>query len=232
MRWLVALLVLAGLLVAADRLAVRAVEDAVATRLATAGGLTATPDVDVRGTPFLTQAVRGRYDDVAVLAADVPVGDLRFSRFEAQLRGLEVPLSDAVRGDVQQVPVEALTGRAVLSYEQLTSAVADRGLRVSSAGDGRARVTGSVRVLGRTLEASAVSTAVLEGSTVVVTAERFEVGSAAADAVLSRALGNRLDFRVDIGSLPYGLQLTGLTAAAEGVVLTAGATDTVLRTAG
>lgn len=230
MRWLLALLVLAGLLVAADRLAVRAVEDAVATRLATAGGLTATPEVDVRGTPFLTQAVRGRYDDVAVRAVDVPVGDLRFSRFEAQLRGLEVPLSDAVRGDVQQVPVEALAGRAVLSYEQLSSAVADRGLRVSSAGDGRARVTGSVRVLGRTLEASAVSTAVLEGSTVVVTAERFEVGAAAADAVLSRALGNRLDLRVDIGSLPYGLQLTGLTAGAEGVVLTASATDTVLST--
>jgi len=229
-RWLLALLVLAGLLVAADRLAVRAVEDAVATRLATAGGLTATPEVDVRGTPFLTQAVRGRYDDVAVRAGDVPVGDLRLDRFEARLRGLEVPLSDAVRGDVQQVPVEALTGRAVLSYEQLSSAVADRGLRVSSAGDGRVRVTGSVRVLGRTLEASAVSSAVLEGSTVVVTAERFEVGAAAADAVLSRALGNRLDLRVEIGSLPYGLRLTGLTAGPEGVVLTAGATDTVLRT--
>ena len=227
---LVFLLIVGVLLVVADRFAVRAVEATVATRLAEAGGLPREPQVDVRGTPFLTQALRGRYDDVVVQAADVPAGTLRVSSFTASLRGVEVPLSDAVRGDVVEVPVEALSARAVLSYEQLTAAVADRGLRVSYAGDGRARVTGSVTVLRQTLEASAVSTAVLDGSTVVVTAERFEVGAALADSVLSRALGNRLDFRVEIGALPYGLALTGLRAAPEGVVLDASARDAVLRT--
>lgn len=228
MRWLLVAVVLAGLLGVADRVAVGAAENAVATRLASAGGLPATPEVDVRGIPFLTQALSGRYDDVVVRAADVPAGTLRASSFVARLRGVRVPLSDVVRGDVREVPVDALTGRAVVPYDQLTAAVAERGLAVSAAPDGRVRVTGSVRVLGRTLAASAVSRVELAGSTVVVTAERFEVGAAPADAILTRALGDRLDVRVEVGALPYGLQLTGLVLAPEGVVLTARAEDAVL----
>jgi hypothetical protein len=228
-RLLVLLLVLAVIAVVADRLAVRAVEQTVASRLADAGDLTTTPAVHVRGVPFLAQAVRGRYDDVVVRVEGVQAGQLRVHGFVAQLRGVEVPLREAVAGSVREVPVDELTARAVLTYTDMTAAVADRGLRVAPAGAGRARVTGSVQVLGRTLEVTAISTASLEGREVVVTAERFEVGNAVADTVLSAALGNRLDFRLSFGELPYGLVLTDLRAGDDGVVLHARSDGAVLR---
>jgi hypothetical protein len=227
-RLAVVLLVLAVLALAADRLAARAVERTVAERLAASADLGGAPEVDVRGTPFLAQALRGRYDDVVVRAQAVPAGALRLRQAAFRLRGVEVPLRDAVAGELRAVPVDVLTARAVLTWADLTAAVADRGLRVGPAGDGRVRVTGSVRVLGRDLEASAVSRPVLEGSAVVVTAERFEVGGADADAVLTRALGDRLDVRLEVGALPFGLGLTSLRAGGDGVVLQARSDGAVL----
>lgn len=224
-----AVLLLVVLAVAVDRGSARVAERAVATRVAAAGGLAAAPDVDVRGRPFLTQAARGRYDDVVVRADGVQAGALRVSSLVAQLRGVDVPLRDVVSGRVEQVPVDAVTARAVVRYADLAPLVADRGLGVAPAGDGLARVTARVTVAGRTLEATAVSRPTLEGRALVLTAERFEVGSGIADAVLSRALGSRLDFRVDVGELPYGLALTDLRAAGDGVVLQARSDGAVLR---
>jgi hypothetical protein len=90
------------------------------------------------------------------------------------------------------------------------------------------RVTGSVSVLGRTVSASALSSVAVSGTSVVVTAQRFEVAGKAADRVLSAALGNRLDFVVRIGKLPYGLKLTDVRVAAEGIVASASAERAVL----
>ena len=226
---LVVLLVLVVALVAADVVVSKAAEGGIAKRVQQSGGFATPPEVEVRGRPFLAQVVRGRYRDVEVRARDVPAGELRFASLVTQLSGVQVPLSAVVSGERRPVPVERVSARAVVSYEALTGVVRQRGLRVVPAGDGLVRVTGGVQVLGRTLEASAVSRPVLEGSEIVVTAERFEVGNSVADSLLSRALGNRLDFRVALGSLPYGLELTSLRAGSDGVVLTAGATDTVLQ---
>ena len=228
-KLLLVLLGLAVLLVVADRLALRAAESTIAARLAEGGQLGPSPVVEVRGTPFLTQALRGRYDDVLVRAEGVPAGDLRVSSFVAELRGLQVPLSDVVQGDVQSVPVDELSARAVITLADLAKVVADRGLQVSPAEGGLVRVTGGVEVFGRRLEASAVSRVALEGNTVVVTAERFEVGNSVADAVLSAALGDRLDFRFELGPLPYGLQVTSLRPSTTGVVLTARSDGAVLQ---
>lgn len=224
----VVLLALGAVLVVADLAALRAAERGIAERVQQSGDLPARPQVEVHGRPFLVQALRGRYDDVVVRSAEVPTGQLSLSNVVTQLRGVRMPLRSALSETGRPVPVASLTTRAVVSYEALTDSLRDRGLRVVPAEDGLVRVTGSIQVLGRTLEASAVSRPELEDGEIVVTAERFEVGSSVADALLSRSLGNRLDFRVDLGELPYGLVLTSLRAGPDGVALTAAATDTVL----
>src|SRR4051812_44061551 len=58
---LVVLLLLVGLAVVADRVAVGVAEDRVGEQLAAKGGLAGTPEVDIAGFPFLTQAVAGTY---------------------------------------------------------------------------------------------------------------------------------------------------------------------------
>jgi hypothetical protein len=225
---LVVLLVLGAGLVAADLVASGVAERSIAQRVQQSGGLPERPEVEVRGRPFLLQALRGRYDDVVVRSAEVPAGQLGLSDVVTELSGVRVPLRQALSSTSAPVPVQSVRTRGVVSYEALTATVADRGLRVGAAEAGLVRVTGGVQVLGRTLEASAVSRPELVDGGIVVTAERFEVGSPAADALLTRGLGDRLDFRVDVAQLPFGLALTSLRAGADGVTVTAEATDTVL----
>ena len=68
---LVVLLLLAGLVLLADRVAVGVAEDQVAQQLAGKGGLVGTPEVDITGFPFLTQALARRLDEVRVSVAPV-----------------------------------------------------------------------------------------------------------------------------------------------------------------
>lgn len=224
---LATLLVLVALAVGADRLAVVVAQQQVATKLQSSGGLSTTPHVSIHGFPFLTQAVAGDYSDVEVSASGVTAGGARLSELAVALRGLHVSLRDAVSGSVTAAPVDRVTATVLLSYADLQAQLRDRRLTLAPAGD-KLRVTGSVTVLGRTVSVSALSTLRLRGTTVVVTATSFQVGSGAADAVLTRALAGRLDFETRIGRLPYGLQPTGVRVTPAGVQATAAATSVVL----
>lgn len=225
---LVSVLVLVLLAVAADRIALVLAEHTVAAQLQASGSLSTTPQVSVRGFPFLTQAFSGRYDDVELSASEVTAGGGRISELGASLAGVHVPLSDALSGSVDTVAVDRIRATVLLSYADLTRQLRDRGLAVSRAGD-LVRVTGSVKVLGKTLSASAISSVALAGTSVRVTAQRFEVGSSAADRVLTAALAGRFDFTVRIGTLPYGLRLAGVRVQPNGVLATATGERTVLR---
>ena len=224
---LATVLVVAALLVGADRLALVIAEHQVASKLQSFGGLSTAPDVEIRGIPFLTQAVSGDYSDVEVSASGVTAGGARISSLAVALHGLHVPLSDAVSGSVQSVPVDRLTATVLLSYADLQAQLRDRGLSLSAAGD-RLRVTGSVTVLGRTVSASALSTVRLRGTDVVVTATSFDVGNGAASRALSAALAGRFDFVARVGTLPYGLRATGVRVTPSGIQATAAASSVVL----
>lgn len=224
-KLVVVLAVLAVLAVAADRGGARLAGAAIAAQAQTAAGLTAEPDVRVRGFPFLTQALAGRYERVEVQARDAPAGELTVDRLDTTLHGVQVPLGQALSGDVARVPVERVEARALVSYAQLSERA---GLTVEHAGGGQVRVTSEVDVLGRTLSATAVSDVTLGDGAIVVTAERFEVSDDIDDAVLSRALGGRLDFEVPVRGLPYGLRVTDVSVGPDGVRVRAAATDIVL----
>lgn len=227
-RVVAVLTVLAVLAFVADRVALQLSEEAVAARVQTSAGLVEPPGVEIRGVPFLTQALRGRYSDVVVRADRASAGTLPVERFVAELRGVQLPLSDVLQDRARPVPVDTLTARAVLPYAAITAAVADRGLSVAPAGEGLVRVTGTFRLLGDDVEVAAVSRAGLDGDRVVLAPERFETGVELADDVLTRLLGDRLDVGVPIGELPYGLRVTGLSAGADGVVLQARSDGAVL----
>jgi len=225
---LTTIVLVAIVLVLADRAALLVAQNAVATQLQSSGDLSVTPSVSIRGFPFLTQAVSGHYDSIRVNAAELTAGGERLSKFTVSLDGVDIPLSDIRTGDVQKVPVDHLSARVLLSYADLQARLRDRRLTLSPGPDGLLRVTGSVSVLGRTVSASALSSVRLSGTSVVVTAQRFEVGASPADRVVTAALGHRLDFTARIGQLPYGLKLTGVRLTSEGVVASATAKDTVL----
>lgn len=226
MKRIAAVLVLLVVLVVGDRVAEQAVEGVLADQLQ--GELGSRPDVEIGGVPFLTQAVRGRYDDVQLRAdrverSGVPVLDVR-----AALTGARVPLSSLLRGEVEQVPVDGLRLRGLVSYDALEAVAGDRDVQLSPEGED-VRVAGSFKVLGREVPVSAVSSLRLDGDSVVLTARRLEIGGASVPGPVAGALSGRLDVRVPLPPLPYDVRVEQVEPGPAGVTVSGAARDTVLR---
>src|SRR5258706_2190528 len=92
-RLVIALLVLVGLLVAADFGAAALAESAVSREMRQEIGLTDDPSVRINGFPFLTQALSGRYSSIDVDAQRLTVGRFKQVELTAHLEGVTAPLS-------------------------------------------------------------------------------------------------------------------------------------------
>ena len=224
---LITLVVLLGLAVAADRIAVGIAEIKVAELLAAKGGLAGTPSVDIAGFPFLTQAFAGDYEDVRISLTAAELGQPAGTSADVRLHGVHVPLSSVLSGSVKEVPVDRIGGTATLSYDLLAAQLGgDTTLRRE--GDGL-RITKTVQVLGQTLPLTAAGTVTLHGNDLVVDVQKASGAGVDVPGFLVDRVSDLLDIRYTIPALPFGLQLTSVQPADDGVRITVAAKDTVLR---
>jgi hypothetical protein len=224
---LIVLLLLGGLALAADRGAEAVAEDRVAQLVAERGGLAGQPQVEIGGFPFLTQALGGRYDDVRISLTGADLGQPEGTSADVSLRGVEVALSDILSGSVQQVPVERVDGTATLSYALLAEQLGP-GTTVTRDGD-RLRVQRTVEVAGVSVPLTATGTVSLDGDTLVVDVDDASGAGVDVPDVLVDQVSDALDVRYRIPQLPFGLQVTGVAPADDGVRVRVEATDTVLQ---
>jgi LmeA-like phospholipid-binding len=224
---LIVLLLLGGLALAADRGAEAVAEDRVAQLVAERGGLAGQPQVEIGGFPFLTQALGGRYDDVRISLTGADLGQPEGTSADVSLRGVEVALSDVLSGSVQQVPVERVDGTATLSYALLAEQLGP-GTTVTRDGD-RLRVQRTVEVAGVSVPLTATGTVSLDGDTLVVDVDDASGAGVDVPDVLVDQVSDALDVRYRIPQLPFGLQVTGVAPADDGVRVRVEATDTVLQ---
>jgi len=223
----VLLLIVVGVLVVADRVGRGLAEDRVAEQLAQRGGLSGTPDVDITGFPFLTQAIGGEYEDVRIHLTAEELGQPAGTRADVSLRGVQVALSDALSGSVEEIPVHRVEGTATLSYDLLAEQLG--GDTTLAAEGGGIRLTKTVEVLGFDFGLTASGTVALDGQDVVIDVQDASAGAVdVPDFVLEQA-AELLDFRYPVPALPFGLTLTSVAPAAEGVDVRVEARDTVLR---
>lgn len=227
-RLLIGVGILVVLLVAADRLGVVLAERALAGQIRTELALQQTPDVSIGGVPFLTQAIGGRYEDVHVLLPDVDAGRLQNVRVDADLRGVRAPLQDVLRRRIDEVPVDEISGDLTVDYDDLARASGIAGLRIVREADAL-RVTGSVRVLGRDVDASAVGRVEVEGNNIVIVAEQAKVEGVDLPAPALRAAARLLSFSVAPTGLPLSLRITGVRTGDEALEVTARSDQAVLR---
>lgn len=230
----------AAVLAVVDRVGARVAARVVASELQRSADLGELPDVEVEGIPFLTQALDGHYRSIDVRAQQVPVPGagargtgargLVLRTMSARLEGVHVPLSAALSGRVDEVPVNRVDATVVLAYADLSRRSAESELTVSPAGD-RVRVSGRVRVLGQDLTASALGRLSVDRGAVVVTTESFDVGGGVADRLVTRALRGRFNLRIPLGALPFGLQVQDVRVREDGLAVRATADDTVLTSA-
>jgi hypothetical protein len=201
-------------------------EERVALELEAKGGLQGTPDVDIAGFPFLTQALAGRYDDVRIALGADQLGQPAGTQADIALRGVHVPLSAVLAGSVREVPVERIDGTATLSYGLLATAL---GADTTLAREGDAlRITRTVELLGRTVPLTAVGQATLDGDEIVIDVATVTGAGVDLPAFVVERAADLLDLRYPVPELPFGLRLTSVTPADDGVVVGVEATDTVV----
>jgi len=228
---LIVAVVLGGLFVIADRVAVGFAEDEVADRLRTSEGLAATPDVSIKGFPFLTQVAGGELDDVEVgikdyeAATGVSGQDIRIDDLNARMRGVEFT------GDYSSATAATATGSATITYaELLKAAKATTGseptevvpgvtatvVGLSDGGNGKIKVEVEATVAGTKLPepVSVLSTVTVEGDTVKVKADSLpNLGIDLAD----NRMRTVTDFEQKIEGLPGGIKLDSVEAGKTGV---------------
>jgi LmeA-like phospholipid-binding len=225
----VVLLLVLGLAVLADRLAVGVAEDRVATELASRGGLQGTPSVDIRGFPFLTQAIGGTYDDVRISLDAAELGRPEGTRADLALHGVHVPLTAVLSGSLSEVPVDRIDGTATLSYALLAAQLGEDA-ELSAEGN-RLRITRTVEVVGRQLRLTAVGEVTLDGSDLVVDVQEATGAGVEVPGFLLDRATDLLDLRYAVPALPFGLQLTSVRPGAAGVDVGLEAVDAVLTAA-
>ncbi|WP_406094306.1 DUF2993 domain-containing protein [Streptomyces sp. NBC_01013] len=217
---LIAVVVLAGVFIAVDRAAVYFAESEAADRVVVSGARTGSTDVSIKGFPFLTQVAGSELDEVDVkitgIEATAAGRTLRISRMEAELH--QVRLTDGFSG----ATASRATGKAVISYADLTEAAAD-GVAVEYGGHGKVKVTGAVNILGRTISRSVLSTVTLvDGHTVRVHADKVPGEGLPG---LEELVREKTDFEREVGTLPNGLKLQKIQPTAAGLEISVTGTD-------
>lgn len=112
-KFILFLLILAGLLVGADFGAAAVAEHAISQQAREKFKLEDDPAVHIRGFPFTTQALSGEYEHITVAAESINVKDtLRELELMAELRQVTAPLSDVLDGNTAAIKIGDLEGIA------------------------------------------------------------------------------------------------------------------------
>lgn len=222
-KLVIALIVLAGLFVAVDRILVAAAENVVAGRVQLAADLEEEPAVQVSGFPFLTQAVRGVYRRVEIRMPGLTAEGQRLSDLTVRLQGVHAPLGQMLGSESAiTVRADSATASVVVPYALVEAQVPD-GMEVRRAGD-RLRISGRFSLLGREVTGNAVVAVRVREDRLVFRAQRVE----AAGQTISGQAAERFNFSVDMGQLPFGLRVTGVDVVAGGMRVRATGTDLLL----
>lgn len=122
-RLVITLVVLLGLLVAADFITAAVFEHEVSKRAKAKFGLTDDPSVRVGGFSFLLQALSGEYDHLTVDAKGVPVREtLKDVEVHADLFGVQAPLGDLISGSAQ-VRINEVEGQVKIKASDVNRAI-------------------------------------------------------------------------------------------------------------
>ncbi|HEY8456033.1 MAG TPA: DUF2993 domain-containing protein [Actinopolymorphaceae bacterium] len=225
-RLIIVLFVLGLMFVVVDRVAVVAVQREMAARAQTGAGLNARPDVVIRGFPFLTQAIRGRYDHIEVSLGDVSRGDIELRDVRLELHDVRAPLSSLLDQNRQLQPqAQTVQAFAVVPYAVVTRSLPHTVLQVRD-----------VRPQGESLQLTGELT--LAGLPTIPISATLDI-SALADAIAIRPsqvdagplpslpVHRALTITVPV-DLPAGFELSGVRVTRTGLQITGHGRDIVL----
>ncbi len=252
-RLVIALLVLTGLLVAADFGSAALAESAVSRQMRSQLGLADDPAVRINGFPFLTQALSGEYSSVDVDANRIAVGQLKELSVSAQLRDVEAPLSMLLGSGAKTLQVDEVEGTVRVpasDLERLVPDVAD--LRIETldqnaldqAADDAddpalaamdpkhaVRLAGSGSLLGQKADVTVIAALELADGQIRITPKNVQLSGDNATkvpAAAQRALTQLFTVKIDPGRLPLQVTPTDVRAQNGTLEVSGKARDLIL----
>jgi hypothetical protein len=233
----VLLLLLVGLLAAADRLAAYAAERSVAAQtkkeLAARDITTPSePTVTVGGFPFLTQVARGKYDRITIHLDRPTSQGVTLDTLDVVATGVNAPTSTLVNG-TGTVTADDVTGTAVLNWAAVnklmnTSGFGGTSATASALPDGEVQVRVPVSLGDVSTTVVATGTLKVDDAVVHLNITKVETEGGTIPPVISRLIGSikqSLSVDVRIPQLPYNLKVRSVTAAPQGLSVTANAVN-------
>ena len=226
-RLLIVLLVLFGLFVAADRLALHFAESEAASKIQSARNLPQKPSVSIGGFPFLTQLASSKFDEVKVTSPELTVNDgkggpdIRLQDFAIDGKGVRVT------GDYSGIVADSGTGSAEISYADLSGALPNHVTVAYGGSPGKVKVSGTVDVpvLGKQNVSGTASVSVANGSSISLS----DLGGiSGVPAGLGDIVASVLEPKLQIAGLPSGLKLDSVQAGPDGIAVAVSGTDVSL----
>jgi hypothetical protein len=209
------LVLVVGLIIAADRIGLWVAQDQIAKNVASQYGLDHKPDVKIKGFPFLNQALNGRYGEIDVNVGDVTQLGVHLTNTVVTLKGVKAPLSDAVHGDASKMVADTATSVATVSYADVDKQ-APRGLKVSAKGKDL-QVRGPVTVLGLSRTVTATVTVRPSGRSVRVLPQTVDAGGTTIPVALVQ---QAFSFTMPVKGLPLNTRISDVQIGQDGLRVT------------
>ncbi|WP_030660497.1 DUF2993 domain-containing protein [Streptomyces rimosus] len=224
---LVIVVILGGLFVAADRVAVNIAEDKAADKIRSSQGLDRTPEVSIAGFPFLTQVANRSLDEVDAridgLNATAEGHTLRIQQLSAQFHDVKLT------SDYTSIESAAsATGEARISYADLTTA-SGKNVKVSYGGEknGKSQVKISPNLpnlpMLNALEVTG-TVSVTGGDTVRLRADKLPALCSQLSACRDQVRA-QTDHEWKLDRLPGGLKLDKVVSTRDGISISASGTN-------
>lgn len=240
---LVLVVILAGLFVAADRLAVNFAEGKVADKIKSSQGLESDPQVSIKGFPFLTQVANSQLDEVDItldgVTATTEGHSVRVTEVRAVLKDVRINSS------FSSATASQADGAAGISYADLSGS-APKGATVSYAGPERA-AKGQVKVAGKLtdiLKGAGIpmpdAVAALLGDRVFTAYSEVSVSDGKTVRLRAKSLPDLpvpgldeqlqklIDYDLKIDGMPSSVALSKVTASPDGLRFSGTGTDVSL----
>ncbi len=234
----IVLVVLVVLFVVGDRVGVvvakgqmrKQVEAAVAENIKPGDPVPKVTDVSIGGFPFLTQVLFGKFTDIGVGIDGIPTPGPKISSVKAHLKGLHVPLGDALTDNVGQVPVDDVRATVGITYADLNAFLAKQAVQVQVApvdGGKKVELSGTIDGpfgLGSTKVSGITTFEVNDNKLTLVPSALSVVGG----LNFTIPVSFQIPVPIPVSGLPFHLRIVKASTNATGLSLTATAKDVVL----
>ncbi len=206
----IVVVVLAILLVVADRVAAGIAENEVASQIKSAG-FPVKPKVTIDGFPFLTQLAARDFHQMDIAASNVTEGPLDIASVNATMHGVHI------NSGFNGATVDQINGTALITFAGLSRAggIGD-GITLSDGGNGDVKASIDLGFVSGTALAQVTKTGPHQIGVRVVSAGGLPLS----------VLGPLQDFSVNLPNLPAGMTIQSVSVTGQGLLVAIAGTHT------